>query len=131
MPRRPSNLLPSMAIILVPGVFILHNFNFYKFLLFYNESYFLFFLYLTVPFVLFLLIIKIFKRKSSTAALIILLASILFFFFGEFQDFLLKYPVINLIGKTYILPFIFLLPVVYLFFKKPAASKFLRVVCFI
>jgi hypothetical protein len=131
MLKRPGNLLNILSIVLVPSILILHNFNFYKLLLFYKDSYFLFLFYLTIPPILYFLVKKIFKLKDSTAALIILLASMLFFFFGAFQDFLLKCSVTRLLGKTYVLPLFFLLPIAYLVLKRPPATKFLKIISFI
>src|SRR5258705_12862891 len=110
MIKRPPGLLYILAIALVPATLILHNFNFYKFLLFYKDSYFLFLAYLISPLVVYWLVNKILKLKSPTATLIILFTSILFFFFGALHDFLLKYSFSWPFGKTYILPFLFLLP---------------------
>src|SRR5204862_4627081 len=92
---------------------------------------FLFFFYVTIPPVLFLAVKDIFKLNSATAALTILLGSILFFFFGALQDLLLKYPFTQPFGKTYILPFLFLLPFIYLIFNRSGTTRTLRAISFI
>jgi hypothetical protein len=131
MPRRQTELLYIIPIILVPATFIAHNFNFYKLLLFYKESYFLCLLYLIMPPVLYFSLKKLFKLENSIAALLILLSSILFFFFGAFQDFLLKYPITRMLGKTFVLPFLFLPPIIYIIIQQPAATRFLRTISFV
>src|SRR6185369_4696489 len=131
MTKRPPDLLIILAIALVPATLILHNFNFYKFLLFYKDSYILFLVYLTAPLVVYWLVNKVFKLKTAMATLAILLITILFFFFGTLQDLFLKYPFTRPFGKTYILPLLFLLPFIYLAFNRSETIRTLRAISFI
>jgi hypothetical protein len=129
--KRQPDLLYIIAFILLPATLILHNFVLYKFLLFYAGSYILFILYLSLPLIVYLIVSRVLKRKNPVVILILVLLFILYFFFGALQDFFLKYPLTRQLGKTYVLPFIFLLPFIYLFFYKAETIKFLRAICFI
>ena len=129
--KQRTNLLNIIAVILVPSILILHNFNYYKFLLLYKESYILFLLYLTIPLIAYLLVQRIFPQKKSVAALIVLLVTIFFFFFGTVQDLLIKYSFTRPFSKTYVLPFLFMLPVIYLIFNRAETRRFLRAISFI
>jgi hypothetical protein len=123
---RKNELINIGPIILVPAILLLHNFNYYKSLLFYKDIYLLFLFYLTFPVLFYLLVKKFFNYSPTIATLLTLCLSICFFYFGAIQDFLLGYSWTHYFSKTYILPFILLLPVPYLVIKKPKATRFLK-----
>lgn len=125
MIENPGKLrLPTVpALLFFPAIFILHNLNFYRDLLFYNEAYWLMIGYLLLPIAPYVLLRKIFRLRKEMAAMIVLLASFLFFFFGALQDFLGLRNLTRPFSKTPVLLLSFLLVSVLVLTQKAALKK--------
>ena len=75
---RRKALINSLSIAFLPGIFILHNLNYYGSLLIYKESIILFLLYLLVPAFIYFLLRKLARLPTALSALLTLLQSFLF-----------------------------------------------------
>lgn len=123
---RKQSFVRIASIVLVPAIFLLHNFSYYKSLLFYKDIHSLLLIYLTVPVLLYFLFKRLFKFSCTVSTLVTISLSVFFCFFGAIQDFLLKYSATYYLGKTYTLLFILITPLVYIAIKKPEATRFLK-----
>lgn len=117
--------LPAfLSIFLVPAIFLLHNLNFFRELLFYDKVLALAFVYLAFPPLLYGIARKLLRLSKDLTALVVLLLSVLFFFFGALQDLLVAHAPTRFLSKTYILPLPILMACFYLVVKRPAVKKY-------
>ena len=130
---KKTKIVTIVSILLIPSALILHNLNYYKSLFFYNDTYILLTLYLAIPIAFYFLVKKLLGFSDTVSGLITITLSIFFFFFGTIQDFFLSYRLTYYLSKTYVLLLIFLLPVIYLFLKRPEVKRllnFLQIIIF-
>lgn len=114
------------SLLLIPAIFIFHNLNLFRELLFYDKVIALCSVYLLLPLCLYACFRKLFKLPVDISALAVVLLTFLFFFFGALQDFLAAYTLTRFLGKTYILPFLFIGPSLYLMVRKNGVQKLLN-----
>ncbi|RZK11076.1 MAG: hypothetical protein EOO46_08090 [Flavobacterium sp.] len=110
----------------VPGIFILHNINYFRNLLFTFEVYWLASAYLLLPFGLYIFFHWLLKQTKDRSLFVSILIALLFFFFGAAQDLFIRNSITKVIGKTYVLPILFLAPVFYVLLKRPNITFWLR-----
>ncbi|HEV7332979.1 MAG TPA: hypothetical protein VGN63_18225 [Flavisolibacter sp.] len=125
-PKKHHQLYKFFPLAAIPGIFLFHNLNYFRELLFYSEVYWLMAGYLLLPFVFYFLFSSILNRPIEQSIIVAALTALFFFFFGALQDFFLQHSITKIIGKTYILPLFFLIPAVYVLKRRPNTTAWLR-----
>jgi hypothetical protein len=114
----------------VPGIFILHNLNYFRKLLFTTEVYWLASAYLLLPYGIYIFLNRLLKQTKDRSLIVSVLIAFLFFFFGAVQDLFIRNSLTKIFGKTYVLPVLFLIPVFYLLLRRPNITLWLRSLTF-